>query len=113
MKAVLSSLVLVALTGAGCIHTQETVIRDETREPVEFENDAAGRLFYEALSRMPENERKTEQDTEVSLPVVFSHKTKVVRGPNTGFNTAVRRCDTNHDHRITETEARIFGATVP
>lgn len=97
----------------GCIHTHDTIIRDEGRVPVEFENDAAGRIFYEALSRVPDSGSKTEKHTEVSLPIVFSHEQKVVRGPNTGFNEAVRRCDTNQDQRITESEARIFAGTVP
>jgi hypothetical protein len=44
---------------------------------------------------------------------VFSHERKVVRGPNKGFNDAVRRCDTNADQRITETEARIFAGISP
>jgi hypothetical protein len=108
----LLTLPLAALLAAGCIHTHDTVVKDETRMPVEFENDTAGRLFYETLSRIPDSGRTTEKHTEVSIPVVFSHEQKVVRGPNSNFNDAVRRCDTNQDRRITETEARIFSGTV-
>lgn len=97
---------------AGCIHTHETVVRDEVRLPVEFENDTAARVFYETLSRTTEFGEKTEKRTEVELPVIFSHEQKTVRGPNTGFNEAVRRCDTNQDGRITEVEARVFSAVV-
>ena len=115
MKRLAFGLALAAALagGAGCIHTNETVIKDEARLPVEFENDAAARAFYETLSRTAGAADKTERRTEVSLPVIFSHEEKVVRGPNTGFNEAVRRCDTNQDGRITESEARIFAASVP
>lgn len=112
MKSLLSVSLLAAVVATGCIHTHETVVNDESRIPIEFENDAAGRIFYEALSRMPESGKHTEQKSEVSLPIVFSHERKVVRGPNTGFNQAARRCDTNQDGKITESEARIFGASV-
>lgn len=48
----LTALLLTALAalGAGCISTKETVYREEARLKVEFENDTAGRLFYEAVS---------------------------------------------------------------
>lgn len=113
MRPLIPALGLVAIISAGCIHTHETVVRDEARLPVEFENDAAARVFYEAVSRMPDSKQKTESRTNVELPVIFSHEHKIVRGPNAGFNEAVRRADTNQDHRISESEARIFAATVP
>lgn len=108
----LPPVALLLSLAAGCIHTHETVVRDEVRLPVEFENDASARVFYETLSRTSEFGEKTEKHTEVALPVVFSHEQKTVRGPNTGFNEAVRRCDTNQDGRITEVEARIFAAGI-
>lgn len=111
MKALLP-LTIAATVMCGCIHTHETVINDVSRTPVEFENDAAARNFYEALSRMPNGGQHQESKTEVSIPIVFEHERKVVRGPNQAFNQAVSRCDTNHDGKITESEARIFGATV-
>jgi len=98
----------VATLTAGCISHQETVYRDEPRLKVEFENDTAGRLFYETLSKMPSSGRRSESETEVSLPIVFEHKQRVVGSENIAFNDAVRRCDTNGDGRITEQEARIF-----
>ncbi|HTI71835.1 MAG TPA: hypothetical protein VMF06_17800 [Candidatus Limnocylindria bacterium] len=98
---------IAATVAAGCIHTSETVVRDDSRTPVEFENDTAGRLFYETLSRRGRSNRE-ESTTDVSLPLVFEHKVRTVRGPNIEFNEAVSRCDTNHDGKITETEARIF-----
>ena len=107
VKRELLSIAVLALLGTGCIHTSETVVHDEPRTPVEFENDTAGRLFYEALSRRSTRTRE-ESSTEVSLPIVFEHKVRTVRGPNTDFNEAVSHCDTNHDGKITEAEARIF-----
>lgn len=107
MKLKLLTPVVAAAMAAGCIHTSETVVHDESRTPVEFENDTAGRVFYEALSQRHHHARE-ESSTEVSLPLVFEHKVRTVRGPNSDFNDAVARCDTNHDGKITETEARIF-----
>lgn len=103
---------LAALLTAGCIHTEETVYRDVSRVPVEFENETAGRIFYEALSRLPRNHNRQESKTEVSIPVVFGHSQRVVRGENAAFNEAVGRCDTNKDGRITETESRIFAEAI-
>lgn len=97
-----------ATLNTGCISTDETVYRDQERIKVEFENDTAGRLFYEALSQTRGSHARSESKTEVSIPVVFEHKHRVVDGENVAFNQAVRRCDTNGDARITELEARIF-----
>jgi hypothetical protein len=101
-----------ALFSAGCIHTEETVIHDESRVPVVFETETAGRIFYETLSKIPDADRRQETKTEVEVPFVFEHKHRVVRGPNTAFNEAVARCDTNRDGKITEEEARIFAGQV-
>ena len=101
------ALALVALN-TGCISTEQTVYQDQERVKVEFENDTAGRLFYEALSKQQSRHARSESKTEVSIPVVFDHKRRVVEGESVAFNRAVRRCDTNGDGRITELEARIF-----
>ena len=99
---------LAALSlGAGCISHQDTTYRDVPRMPVEFENEAAGRIFYEALSKARPT-RATESHTDVSVPFVFESKHREVAGPNVAFNEAVARCDTNRDGRITELEAKIF-----
>jgi hypothetical protein len=110
MKPLSIHLTLAAgiLAGTGCVSTEKTTYRDEARVKVEFENDTAARLFYETLSTSPSGTGKTESNTEVSLPVVFKHKERVVQGESIAFNTAVRRCDTNADSKITELEARIF-----
>src|SRR5882672_9755555 len=100
-------LVLVALN-IGCISTEQTVYHDQERVKVEFENDTAGRLFYEALNKQQSRRGRSESKTEVSIPVVFNHKRRVVEGESVAFNQAVRRCDTNGDGRISELEARIF-----
>ena len=107
MKYLPIPVFLGAVLASGCIHTSETVVHDDARTPVEFENDTAGRLFYETLSRNGHRGRE-ESSTEISLPIVFEHKVKTVRGPNADFNEAVARCDTNRDGKITEAEARIY-----
>ena len=93
---------------AGCIEHSETTCRDVERVKVQFESEKAGRIFYEALSKMPFDAR-AESHTEVSIPVVFDNNYTVKSGGNEKFNEAVRRCDTNRDGVITETEAEIFG----
>lgn len=115
MKAtlpILSAAVVAACLTTGCIHTHETVVRDEPRVSVSFENEAAGRVFYETLSRMPGSGSRRENSTSVEIPIVFEHSIKTVRGPNTAFNEAVSRADTNRDGKITETEANIFAGQV-
>jgi hypothetical protein len=107
MKTPLFTLVASAAL-AGCIHTEKTTYREEPRVKIAFENDAAARLFYETLHRAPPKVSRAESSTEVSLPVVFGHKERVVQGDSIVFNEAVRRCDTNADGSITEAEARIF-----
>jgi hypothetical protein len=107
------SLALVAFSAAlfvaGCIDHSETIYRDPERVKVQFENEKAGRIFYEALSKMPFHPT-TESHTEVSIPVVFENKCTIKSGENEKFNEAVRRCDTNKDGMITETEATIFAS---
>jgi len=94
---------------AGCIDHSETTYRDVERVKVQFESEKAGRIFYEALSKMPFDGR-AESHTEVSIPVVFDNKCTVKSGENERFNEAVRRCDTNKDGVITEVEAQIFAS---
>ncbi|HTH49307.1 MAG TPA: hypothetical protein VMB21_17455 [Candidatus Limnocylindria bacterium] len=114
MKAILlPALAAATLLCVGCIHTEETVTRDEPRVPVAFETETAGRVFYEALSRMSGGGGShRESSTNIEVPLVFEHRTKTVRGPNTAFNEAVARADTNRDGKITETEANIFASQV-
>lgn len=112
MKTLLPLLVVAASLASGCIHTHETIVHDDSRTPVSFENDTAARTFYEALSRLPNGGQHQESKTEVSIPIVFEHERKVVRGPNQAFNKAVSRCDTDRDGKITEQEARIYSQTV-
>jgi hypothetical protein len=99
----------VALCLAGCIHRSETTYRDSARVKVVFENETAGRVFYEALSKMPFVASR-EARTDLFIPLVFENVNTVKPGENEKFNEAVRRCDTNQDGIITETEARIFAS---
>jgi hypothetical protein len=96
---------------AGCINHSETTYRDVERVKVQFENEKSGRLFYEALSKM-HFESGSESHTEVSIPLVFHNNDTVKTGENGKFNEAVRRCDTNRDGIITETEAEIFAGQI-
>lgn len=93
---------------SGCITHKSVVYQDVERVRVDFESDAAARLFYETLTRNAPNRRHSESTTTVSLPIVFEHEQKSVAGPNVKFNDAVAVCDSNKDGRITELEARIF-----
>ena len=106
---------LVAVSGlltSGCISHNETVTKDVDRRKVEFENESAARIFYEALSHVPNQGTKNEETSKFEIPVVFEYHKHVVSGPNGAFNDAVTRCDTNKDGKITETEAKIFAEDV-
>ena len=98
-----------ALCLAGCIHHSETTYRDAERVKVQFESEKAGRIFYEALSRMSFHSRG-ESHSEVSIPLIFHDDYTVKSGENEKFNEAVRRCDSNKDGVITETEAEVFAS---
>jgi len=105
--AAVASVAFIASVAA-----QDAVTVDPKHYKVEFENDTAGRLFYETLSQTRSSGARRESKTEVSIPVVFSHKHRVADGENIAFNQGVRRCDTNGDGKITELEARIFSESV-
>ena len=111
-KVAVPLLVVAVALAAGCISHEETTYHDVARVSVEFENEAAGRIFYEALSKRRPS-RAAESKTDVSIPVVFEHKTREISGPNEAFNEAVSRCDTNKDGKITELEAKIFAQNMP
>ena len=107
-------LLLVPLCAAlfvGCISNHETVYREVPRAKVEFESEKAGRVFYEALSKLKYHNGR-ESHTEFSIPVVFDHSRTVKTGEDEKFNEAVRRCDGNQDGKISEQEAAIFADQV-
>ena len=93
---------------SGCITHHSVVYKDVERTKVEFESDAAARLFYETLSRNWATSRHSESTTTISIPIVFENEQKVVPGRNVEFNEAVAICDSNKDGKITEAEARIY-----
>src|SRR5258708_37814265 len=92
--SLLATLALLAVL-CGCIEHSETIYNNPERVKVEFENDAAARIFYEALSKTHTPAEKRESNTSVEIPVVFEHHRKVVEGENVAFNKAVQECDTN------------------
>lgn len=100
--------VAAGLLLCGCITHKSVVYHDVERVKIEFESDAAARLFYETLSRNSSTRSYSESTTTVSLPFVFEHEQKGVPGPNVKFNDAVSVCDSNKDGIITELEAKIF-----
>jgi hypothetical protein len=109
MQPKLSLVRLVPLLAiCGCISHEATVVKDVERTRVEFENETAGRMFYETLSKQAPKYSKSESTTEMSLPIIYEHKRHVVTGGNTAFNEAVSICDANKDGKITEVEAKIY-----
>jgi hypothetical protein len=105
LKLITIAVLGVALTG--CITHRSVVYQDVERVKVEFESDAAARLFYETLNRMTVA-KHSESTTTVSIPIIFENEQKIVAGPNVKFNDAVAACDSNKDGKITELEARVF-----
>lgn len=103
-------LAVVAASLTACISSKETVYRETERVKVEFENDAAARIFYEAFTKSPESHQRNEKTTSFNIPVIIHAQRTEKDSESSGFNTAVRRCDTNADGKITEAEARIFAA---
>jgi hypothetical protein len=99
---------VLGLLLSGCITHKSVVYQDVERVKVEFESDAAARLFYETLSRNTPSRTYSESTTTISIPIVFENEQKTVAGPNVKFNAAVAACDSNKDGKITELEARIF-----
>lgn len=115
----MKTIVAIGLTAScgllltACISHESTVTRDVERTRVEFENDTAARLFYEALSRRSPQDSLKDSTTKFEVPIVFEYKRHLVTGSNTAFNRAVELCDSNKDGKITEQEARIFAEQKP
>ena len=108
-------IIILAVSGillSGCI-TKSVVYQNVERTRIEFENDAAARLFYEALSKNSTNQKHSESTTTIDIPIIFKTERKVVSGPNAEFNEAVAICDANQDGRITEAEARTYANLKP
>ena len=111
MKHKISLTLTIAAVGLlvpGCITHKSVVYQDVERTRIEFESDAAARLFYETLSKNHPAGKHSESTTTVDIPIIFEHEQKSVAGPNVKFNDAVATCDSNKDGKITELEARIF-----
>ena len=105
-QLILTTTLPIMLTG--CISHTSVEYRDEERASVEFESDAAARLFYETLTKNPRVGKQSEERWNIEIPFVFEHSGQVRSGRNVAFNQAVAACDTNKDGRITEAESRIF-----
>jgi Na+-translocating ferredoxin:NAD+ oxidoreductase RnfG subunit len=108
-------IIILAVSGillSGCI-TKSIVYQNVERTRIEFENDAAARLFYETLSKNSANQKLSESTTTIHIPIIYKTERKVVPGPSAEFNEAVAICDSNKDGRITEAEARIYANVKP
>jgi hypothetical protein len=103
----LFAVVFCAAAATGCISRHETIHRDVERIKVQFENETAGRIFYEKLSRMPDMNHQ-ESNVSFGIPLVLDYERKVVSDNNDKFNRAIRECDVNGDGMITVVEAKIF-----
>ena len=115
MKKIIRPCILLttSLLLAGCITHKSTVYQNVERTRVEFESDAAARLFYETLSRNSASQKHSESTTTIEIPIIFETERKVVPGQNVEFNEAVAICDSNKDGRITENEAKIYANLKP
>ena len=107
LPALICSVLACALSG--CISSRSTSYTDVERTKIAFGSERAGRLFYETLSKLPQEQRE-ESKNEVSLILIHLER-KTVTGSNRVFNRAVERCDTDKDGTITEEEAQIFAAS--
>ncbi len=111
MNKIIRPFIVVATSTSllcGCITHKSIVYQDVERTKVEFESDAAARLFYETLSKNSASQKHSESTTTIDIPIIFETERKVVPGRNVEFNEAVAICDANKDGRITETEAKIY-----
>ena len=110
MKLRFPTLTILAASGllvSGCITHHSTTYIEADRTRVDFENDTAARLFYETLNKHWSGNR-SESSTKVEIPFIFESEERTLPSRNKEFNDAVAACDTNHDGRITEQEARNF-----
>lgn len=96
------------LTCGGCVNVNETVYQERNRVPVEFESEHAANTFYDAMHRPTFQGLHSSSQTNLQLPIVFSHSRTVKAGENMIFNHAVAVADTNRDQVISESEAHIF-----
>ena len=102
------ALTALCLAFTGCITRKTVVYQDAERVKVEFESDAAARLFYETLNQNPSAGRYSESTTTVSIPFLLQNEQQTLAGSNVKFNDAVAVCDSNKDGKVTELEARVF-----
>ncbi|MEK9810071.1 MAG: hypothetical protein VW362_06455 [Candidatus Nanopelagicales bacterium] len=85
-------------------------MNDPDRIAVNFASERAGRVFYEALSRMPDLGSREENRSSVSL-ILINVGSRIITGPSAKFNAAVAMADSDRNGMITEQEADIFAST--
>lgn len=108
----LTATMLAAVTvfASGCLvnsHQEKIVGEDVRREPVDFENDAALRIFTEAVKDQYPH-RKDQGKSRFGIPFVISASERRVLSENIFFNQQVDSADLNGDDEISEAEARAY-----
>lgn len=113
VQVVFGFLALVLSTG--CIsltifNKVEIVHSDEPRLPVKFETPKAACVFREKFETQPKEIAKSK----IGVPFVNLTCKTVELADSAHFNEEVRKCDTDQNGIITETEAHIYaGHGVP
>jgi hypothetical protein len=106
--------VLALVLSTGCIsltifNKTEIVRSEEPRLPVKFETVKASCLFQEKVAEQP----KEIARSKVGVPFVNLSAKAVVLADSAHFNEELRKCDSDQDGLITETEARIYAGKGP
>ena len=87
-----------------------TKYKDETRMKVSFSSTSTAQIFYDAYASVGSPVGNGSVVAKIPQPIPYWQTTKDTE--NTKFNAAVRMADTNHDHIISQKEARAYAATV-
>ena len=87
-----------------------TKYKDETRMQVSFSSTSTAQTFYDAYASVGSPVGNGSVVAKIPRPIPYWQMTKDTE--NTKFNAAVRMADTNHDHIISQKEARAYAATV-
>jgi hypothetical protein len=87
-----------------------TKYNDETRMKVSFSSTSTAQTFYDAYASVGSPVGKG--CIVASIPLSFPYRQMTKDTENTKFNAAVQMADINHDHIISQKEARAYAATI-
>ena len=106
------ALLAVLLLNSGCLfihHKTEVMRKDEPKVIVAFESDKASCMFHAKYHRILENREEMGLKADaVIIPFITSISKISVLSSNALYNDAVKVCDSDGDHVITEAEAEMF-----